>query len=243
MLADFSGHPGLSVVQHKLNRGYGGALKSGILEAKTRYVLTMDADGQHQLADVEKLYKCMLEKDADMVVGQRPRNSSGWYRSAGKWIIRQTVRLLLPLTVVDINSGMKIYDSALAKSYLSLCPDHMAFSDIITLVFLSNRHLVLEQPIEVLPRKDGKSTINTMTAIDTVREIVNIVILFNPMRIFLPLALILFIIGAIVEVPALLRGNGLTPAAMLFLISGVLFFCMGLLAEQLSTIRQNMHRR
>jgi len=242
VLQSFASEPLLRVLSHKVNRGYGGALKTGIRAVETDYVMTLDADGQHRMEDVEKLCRRMIETDADLMIGRRPKSSSGWYRSLGKFIIRSIVRLLLPLTVRDINSGMKLYSTALAKRYLSLCPDHMAFSDIITLVFLSNRHRVLEEPIEVERRLSGRSTISTLTAIDTVREIVNIVILFNPMRIFIPIAMLLILIGVVLEVPALLRGAGITPTALLFFVTGLLFFCMGLLAEQLSTIRQHLHR-
>lgn len=242
VLEAFASEPLLRVLRHKVNRGYGGALKTGIRAVETELVMTLDADGQHRMEDVEKLYRRMHETDADLMIGRRPKSSSGWYRSLGKFIIRNIVRLLLPLTVRDINSGMKLYNTDLAKRYLNLCPDHMAFSDIITLVFLSNRHRVLEEPIEVERRLSGRSTISTLTAIDTVREVVNIVILFNPMRIFIPIAMLLILIGMAVEIPALFRGEGITPTAILFFVTGLLFFCMGLLAEQLSTIRQNLHR-
>ena len=240
ILDGFVKHPALTVVHHKVNRGYGGALKSGIRSAKTTYVMTIDADGQHKLQDVEKLYHLIREKDADMIVGSRPDKGQHWYRSLGKFLIRNFARLLLPLTIRDINSGMKVYDTELAQKYINLCPDHMAFSDIITLVFLSHRHLVLEEPIEINPRASGVSTINTMTAIDTVREIVNIVILFNPMRIFIPVATFLLGFGIIWVAPFMIRGEGVSTGGMLLIVSGLLFFSLGLLAEQLSTIRKSL---
>jgi len=244
MLASFEGNGHLTVIQHKLNRGYGGAIKSGIRAAQTKYVITIDADGQHDLKDVEALYIRAVEADADMVVGSRiGQKEASVYRSMGKSLIRWFANLLLPMPVKDINSGMKLYDAALAKKYLPLCPDHMAFSDIILMVFVSQRHRVLELPITVHPRRGGVSTISTMTAIDTVREILNIVILFNPMRVFMPIALFLLLFGVVWGLPILLRGNGVSVGAMLLLVSSLLFFFLGLIAEQLSTIRKSLTDR
>ena len=110
-------------------------------------------------------------------------------RDLGKSLIRFVARLVLDLDVYDINSGLKVYDAKLAKRYLRLCPDSMAYSDVITLVFVSQRHRVRERPIRVRARLAGESTITTATALDTVKEILNIVVLFNPMRIFLPMSL------------------------------------------------------
>lgn len=244
ILSGMVDEPLLTVVHHKLNRGYGGAIKSGIRACGTDYVITMDADGQHRLEDVEALYIRLKNDDADMVVGDRGLQSdASLYRGIGKRLIRWFARLLLPMPIRDINSGLKIYDAALAKRYLALCPDHMAFSDIILMVFVSQRHRVVEEPIKVRARKAGISTISTMTAIDTVREILNIVILFNPMRVFVPIAVFLFLFGTVWGLPILLRGNGVSVGAMLLLVSSLLFFFLGLLAEQLSTIRKALADR
>lgn len=239
VLDGLNGQGGMSAIHHKLNRGYGGAIKSGIRAAFTKYVITIDADGQHDLMDLEALYKMAVEADADMVVGSRiGQKEASFYRGIGKSLIRWFANLLLPMPVKDINSGMKLYDTALAKKYLPLCPDHMAFSDIILMVFVSQRHRVLEMPITVHPRKGGVSTISTMTAIDTVREILNIVILFNPMRVFMPIATFLLVFGIAWELPFLIRGMGVSVGAMLLIVSGLIFFFLGLMAEQLSTIRK-----
>ena len=225
---------------HKVNRGYGGAIKTGVRNAKTQYVITIDADGQHDLNDVVQLYQQIIESDADMIVGSRmAHKNASIYRGIGKWLIRSFAKLLLPIHIDDINSGMKIYSTELAQRYIRLCPDHMAYSDIIAMVFISQRHLVLEKPINIKPRTAGVSTISTLTAIETVREILNIVVLFNPTRIFLPLAIFLFAFGVLWELPILLRGAGVSVGAMLLMISGLIFFFLGLMAEQLSLIRKD----
>ncbi len=242
VLERFSGQAQLTVIHHKVNNGYGGALKSGIRAASTAYTITIDADGQHQLEDVEKLYSKIKETQADMIVGKRPGSSSNLYRRLGKFLIRSLARVLLPMPISDLNSGMKIFKTEIAQKYLELCPNSMAFSDTITLIYINEKFLVSEEQITISPRISGKSTINLATAIDTVVEILNLVTLFNPMRIFLPISLLFIVAGILWNIPIFLKGNGLSVGTLLLMISGILFFCLGLIAEQLSLIRKGRYR-
>ena len=230
----------LNVVQHKLNKGYGAAIKSAIQACDTEYVITIDADGQHRLEDVEKLFALVKSTVADMIVGSRKgTKDASFLRSIGKSIIRATAKLMLTVPVYDINSGMKIYRTELAKQYLYLTPNNMPYSDIITLIFISNRHLVLEEPIVVKDRLKGESTIGIQTAFETIMEIVNMIFLFNPMKIFLPVSIISFLISLAWGVPIILRGQGVSSGALLGFISSLIFFFLGLIAEQLTLIRKN----
>ena len=224
-------------IRNKVNKGYGGAIKEGIKAANTTYIATMDADGQHNIEDVKKLFQYLIDTDADMTIGQRMERS-GVYRETGKILIKRIASFLMPVTIKDLNSGLKLYRSDLARKYSKLCPDSMAFSDVIALTFLSQRHLVLEMPVRIKPRRDGTSTISTFTAFETVKQILNIVILFNPMRIFLPLSIFSITISLLWAIPIIVRGNGVSVGAMLGIVTGIFFFFAGLLAEQLSLLRK-----
>jgi glycosyltransferase involved in cell wall biosynthesis len=242
LLEQYSSHDFFLPLWHKVNRGYGGAIKTGINAAQTPYVITIDADGQHQLADVSALHNVLREQDADMIVGSRGKHKENLYRKTGKTLIRFIANLLMPIKIKDINSGMKMYRTSLAKQYLPLCPDNMAFSDIITLSFIHHKHLVLEHQITVLPRKSGTSTISTKTAFDTVLELFNIVMLFNPTRIFLPPALFFLLFATGWGLPFILRDEGVSVGTLLLFVTGMIFFFLGLIAEQLSVIRQSLNR-
>ena len=237
--AHFENQPRCKAVHHKLNKGYGGAIKSGILAAETDYVITIDADGQHYLEDVDKLFALIVAQDADMIVGsRRGQQEASAFRGLGKTIIRSIARFLMPMHIYDINSGMKIYDTQLAKKYLPLCPDAMAYSDIIALVFINQRHRVGEEPIRIKPRVAGDSTINVRTAYETIMEIINVVILFNPMRIFFPIAVFFVLSGILWDLQFFLHGLGVSTGAGMLVVSGFIFFMLGLVTEQLSQIRK-----
>lgn len=229
-------------IHHKVNRGYGGAIKSGINATKTSLVITIDADGQHRLEDVTALYDALLRNDADMVIGRRKKHKESLYRKTGKALIRFIAGLLMPISIHDLNSGMKIYVTSLVKNYMHLCPDNMALSDIITLIFINQRHLVLEHPITVVPRTSGTSTISIKTAFDTVLEIVHVVTMFDPMRLFFPPALFFLLFSAVWGIPILLRGEGVSVGTLFLFVTGLIFFFLGLLAEQLALIRKNLNR-
>ncbi len=239
ILRQYEGDPSLEIIHHKVNRGYGAALKTGILAVKSPYLVTIDADGQHRLEDIDQLQRELLQHNADMIIGSRVNHgSASLYRGLGKSIIRAIARVLVPNKISDLNSGMKLYSTELAKRYIVLCPDSMAFSDIITLVFISERNLVIEYPITVNQRMAGCSTIDTRTAMNTVIEVFNMLMLFNPLRVLVPLSLLTCLAGTVWGVQFILRGRGLSVAALLLLLSGVILFTFGLIAQQLSLIRR-----
>jgi glycosyltransferase involved in cell wall biosynthesis len=230
--------PAVRVIHHKINRGYGGALKTGLLDTNTPYVVTFDGDGQHEPEDILRLLEFTVEHDADLVVGNRDLGKAGnWYRELGKTLIRSFTRLLMPLPIQDLNSGFKLYRTDLVQAYLPVCPDSMAFSDVIALTFLNQKDLVLEYPIRVNIRKLGTSTISTYTAIETIMEILNLAMLFNPLKIFLSLSAICIAFGILWGTPFLLLNRGMSVGAMLAIVSGLIFFFIGLVASQLSSMR------
>ena len=242
ILSTFPLSDSFAVIHHKLNKGYGAAIKNGIFNCSTKYCITIDADGQHKLEDIERLFNCLSSKDADMIVGSRKGiRSASYSRKIGKSIIRMIAKILMTVPVYDINSGMKIYRTDLAKKYIHLAPDTMSYSDIITLIFINNRHLVLEEPITITPRLKGKSTIGMQTAFQTLMEIINIVILFNPMKIFLPVSIITILLTLVWGIPLILQGRGVSTGTLLGIVSGMIFFLLGLIAEQLSLVRRNQN--
>ncbi len=241
ILSSIEGNAFVEVLHHKVNRGYGGALKTGISAATTKYVITMDADGQHDVSDIDILFDFAQKNTADMVIGTRSNTQpASLYRELGKWLIRGFTGILVPLPIHDLNSGFKLYQTRLVQRYLSLCPDSMAFSDVITLLFLNQKHHVLEHPISVKHRMTGSSSISTRTAFQTVIEILSLVMLVNPLRIFLPLSIICISVGLLWGIPIMFAGRGISVGSMLAIVLGALFFFLGLIANQLSAIRLHL---
>ena len=241
ILESFKDQPRLTTFTHKVNRGYGSALKTGLLAVDTDYAVTFDADGQHQLSDIDAIFNLLLEEDADLVVGNRAGSkNTHWYREMGKWIIRRVAAMMVPMPLKDLNSGFKLYRTKLVQRYIPLCPNSMAFSDVITLIFLNEKHKVLEHPISINPRRFGSSKISTKTAFETIMEIINLVMLLAPLRFFLPASLLCFIVGIGWGIPFVATGRGVSVGAMLAIVTGLIMVMLGLVSEQLSQIRKEL---
>lgn len=232
------------VLRHKLNRGYGGALKTGVAAARTRYTITVDADGQHRLEDVRRLYDVICRTDADMVIGsRRGQKDATLSRALGKRLIRLLARSLMTVPVHDLNSGMKIVDTRMAQQVLHLCPDTMAYSDTIALLFINHRCLVLEEPIEIRERQGRASTIGLRDALATVRAIINMVMLFHPLNLFLPAAISLAAFGLLWTARCYLINHVVSQGAAVLLLSALFTLLLGLLAEQLADLRRTQGPR
>lgn len=239
LLASHASHPRLTAYRHRTNRGYGNALKTGLFHVETPFAVTMDADGQHRMEDVVRLLEVMQTHDADLVIGARVVNdTSGIYRRLGKGLIRLIARLLFPVRIRDLNSGFKLYRAEIVRRLLPWCPGSMAFSDVVTLLHLNLDLHVIEIPVETHPRQGGRSTINTMTAVETLVEIVNVLMWFKPLKIFLPLAAMLVLAGVAWAIPFLLAGTGMSGVSLLAIMSGMMVGMLGFLAEQLAYLRR-----
>lgn len=238
ILKEFQSKRSFTVIHHKINKGYGSAIKTGIRAAETEYLVTVDGDGQHRTDSITGMYERMLAEDIDLLIGTRPSEKKLSARGFGKWVIRSLSRALLPNKISDLNSGLKMYRTDLAQRFIKVSPDSMAFSDIITLTFIAEKHKVEEILIEINPRAGGESKVTFGSAIDIVIEIINIVVFFNPLRLFLPLSVLFLVAGLAWGIPIILQGRGLSTGTLLaFTFSGIVLL-LGLIAEQLSQIRR-----
>jgi glycosyltransferase involved in cell wall biosynthesis len=227
----------INFVNHKLNKGYGAALKTGIKLVETKYVVTMDADGQHIIEDILKLREKIISSNADLVVGIRDLSNDSFYRKLGKKLINIILKILLPsINISDLNSGMKIYETNNVKKYISLCPNGMSFSDVITLIYLIMKQLVVEEKISIQKRSQGKSKVSTKNAFKTVWKIMLTVMIFHPIRIFFPISLALLIIGLSWSIKFLFEDLGFTVGGSILIISGILIMVLGLISDKISLI-------
>jgi glycosyltransferase involved in cell wall biosynthesis len=236
--AEIAEECGARVIRHPRNRGYGAALKTGVKGTDSDYVLTMDADGQHRLADVMKLCDAVSgERAPDCVIGHRTRllHSPLW-RMPGKWMLKALARVLTQRKIPDLNSGLRVVRREVLLRYLHLCPSGFSFTTTITVALLSRGYSVEFVPIEV-ERRQGKSLVSVGTGFQTILLVLRLASLFNPLRVFLPLALGLITFGTAWAVPYLVRGDGLTVAAMLSILTGVLLFGLGLICDQVAQLR------
>ena len=142
------------------NMGYGYAIKRGIEKATRPLVCTIDGDGQHLVSDINKLYQVYkLVDDCKMVVGSRWNLTERPYR----WMARKLLNFLATLIsnhyMVDLNSGLRIFDRQIALNYSSILCDTFSFTTSLSMSIVTDGHKFAYFPINVQPRTYGESRV------------------------------------------------------------------------------------
>jgi glycosyltransferase involved in cell wall biosynthesis len=228
---------GAKAIRREMNRGYGASLKEGVRKASGDIVLLMDADGQHSCDDIKRLLDEMAEND--MVVGKRNKKAIKAIRKPGKWILMKVADLLVNQKIPDINSGFRAIDRNLALKYLPILPNGFSFTTTITLAMIKDARNVKYIPIEVSVRQGGKSYVSYFKdGVKTLLLIFRVIMLFNPLKIFVPISAAVFGIGVIYTLYTLVSSTDITDISIILLLSGLGMFMFGLLADQIANIRR-----
>lgn len=154
----------IKTIRYVPNMGYGYALKKGIEAADTDIVLTMDGDNQHLPEDALKLYRVYkMIKDCKMVVGQRWNLNEKPHRWFGRKVLNFIASCIAGHYLVDLNSGMRIFDRKIALGYKDILCDTFSFTTSLTMSMVTDGHKVAYFPIDVQPRKYGKSHVRLVS--------------------------------------------------------------------------------
>lgn len=150
-------------VGYTMNMGYGYAIKYGISKATNNIIMVCDGDGQHTVSDAQKLYAVYkLGEDIDMVIGQRYNLSETPIR----WVARKCLNFLASIIaghyLVDLNSGMRIFDKQLAIGYKPILCDTFSFTTSFSMATVTDGYKIMYFPINVQPRKHGKSRVKLL---------------------------------------------------------------------------------
>lgn len=229
---------GVKVIRHPENIGYGAALKSGIRQASNEYILILDSDGQHRnFRDIELLYSYI--KDYEMVVGARTKGCKGsLVRRMGKNLLRAVASFLVEKDIPDLNSGFRIIKKSIVEGYFHLLCNEFSFTSTLTLIMLKEGFQVKFVPIEV-EKRQGRSTVKFIRhGLGALLFILCTIMLFNPLRVFIPISLVLFIFGLGRLIQGLTAGVDYTITAVIGIVSSVVIFTFGLLADQIASLRR-----
>jgi glycosyltransferase involved in cell wall biosynthesis len=188
---------GIRLIQFRTNRGSGSARKYGTLEARGRVVVWSDVDMTYPNEDIPALV-AELEMGWDQVVGARTSEQGKvkLLRTPAKWVIRKLASYLVDTDIPDLNSGLRVFRRSVAAQYLYLLPRGFSCVTTITLAFLNNGYSVKYVPIDYHPRV-GESKFHWWK--DTRRyllQVVRMMLMYNPLRVFMPPALWILALGA-----------------------------------------------
>ncbi len=237
-------HPDLVRVAHHIsNKGNGAALRTGIRFARGSLVVTMDADGQHAPEHIFKLIERI--PPYDLVIGSRTEGYRGrWYRNFANRIFRLVAGWLTRRPIDDLTSGFRAMRRAAVEHFLPLFPEGFSAPTTTTMAFLKAGYNVAFVPVEVRERKGGKSKIRPwIDGSRFITIILRMIILYDPLRIFLPVGLLLTLLGMAAWAAGLAAAGRLViPNSAVFLFSAALLtWLLGLVSDQLSSTRVQYH--
>lgn len=226
------------LIQQPNNRGYGASLKAGIAAAENDWIVIIDADGTYPAEAIPALLE--HGDEYDMVVGARVGEDVNipWQRRPAKWILAKLASYLAEEPIPDMNSGLRLLKRGLVEKFEHLLPSGFSFTTTITLALLCNDYRVQYIPISYAKRV-GSSKIRPAHAYQFLLLILRTVVYFNPLRVFLPLGAVFFVAGVAKFIYDIFLWN-LSESAVMGILSGILIWCVGLLADQISRIAMSM---
>lgn len=186
---------GARVLRHAVNRGYGAAIKAGITAAEYDTCVILDADNTYPAGEIPALLEEL--ETADMVVGARTRANVHipWVRRPGKWLLARLAERIAGHRIVDLNSGLRAFRRECVSQYFPILPDRFSFTTTVTLAYLADDYRVVYHPIEY-ERRAGSSKIRPHHFLDFVVLVLRMAMLFQPLKVFVPLALGAGLLGA-----------------------------------------------
>lgn len=224
-------------VRSPYNKGNGASVKAGIRAARGDYVLLLDADGQQEPADIGKL---LIHTGVyDLIVGARIKSSQqNVVRALGNGALEGMASYLAGTRIPDLTSGFRVFRRAVILEFIHLLPNRYSYPTTSTLAFLKAGYNVTFVPVVANKRQDGKSGQRLLqNGARFILIILRMITLFSPMKIFAPIALILFALGAAYGVYTAITQVHVTNSTVLLCLTSIIIFLMGLISEQIAALR------
>ena len=227
---------GALVLSHPYSKGNGAAIKTGARAANGEVIVFLDADGQHDPADIPRLLE-RIEAGHDMVVGARQKGSqasvgralaTAFYNRLASWMIGHSVE--------DLTSGFRAVRADKFREFLYLMPNGFSYPTTSTMAFFRAGYSVAYLQINAAQRR-GQSHIHPFR--DGARFLLIIFkvgTLFSPLKIFAPIALSLFVLASAWYGWTWWQQGRLTNMSTLLYSGSVMVFLMGLISEQITAL-------
>jgi glycosyltransferase involved in cell wall biosynthesis len=229
-------HAGACVVRHPYNKGNGAAVKTGIRRSAGEFVLIIDGDGQHRAADALSLVERLGEYD--LVIGARSSSTQATLlRRIGNAALNGFAGYLTGRRIPDLTSGFRAARREHLLEFLHLLPNGFSTPTTTTLAFIKGGYNVAFQPTDASARQGSSKIRLARDGTKFFMIILKIVTLFSPLRVFLPIALVSFVVGAGYAVWTIVSQSHVTNSSVLLIVLAVMVLLVGLVSEQISALR------
>jgi len=227
---------GARVISHPYSLGNGAAVKAGARAATGVVLIFMDADGQHDPADIPRLL-AKLESGYDMVVGARSDESqANWGRGLANRLYNRLASYMTGHPIADLTSGFRAVRAALFRPFLYLLPNGFSYPTTITMAFFRAGYVVAYEPIRA-GRRIGKSHISPLNdGLRFLLIIFKVGTLYSPLKLFVPIAAFHGVVGLGYYVFTYATQQRISLATLFLLSSAVTIFLIGLVSEQITQL-------
>ena len=227
---------GARVIRHPYNKGNGAAVKTGIRQASGTFVLIVDADGQHQPGDALRLVNQLNE--FELVVGARSMETQATpSRRLGNSLLNNLASYLTNRPIPDLTSGFRAARRDCLLEFLHLMPNGFSTPTTTTLAFLKAGYSVQFVPINAAARQGVSKIRLGPDGAKFVLILLKLITIFSPLRIFVPVSLATFTLGAAYAVWTIVTQSHVTNSSVLLILLSVIMFLIGLVSEQIASLR------
>ncbi len=227
---------GARVIRHPYTKGNGASVKSGIRAATGEYILILDADGQHQPADAMRLVSRL--DTYDLVVGARVgRTHATVARRIGNALLNALASFLTERPIPDLTSGFRVARRDCLVEFLHLLPNGFSTPTTTTLAFIKAGYSVTFEPIEAAQRRGVSKIRFGSDGFRFLLILLKVITIFSPLRIFVPISAASFLLGAMYAAWTVATQSHVTNSSVLLILMSVVIFLVGLISEQISTLR------
>jgi glycosyltransferase involved in cell wall biosynthesis len=240
--AEVCASAGLQVLSQPYSMGNGAAVKRGARAASGDTLVFMDADGQHDPADIKRLL-AKLDQGYDMVVGARDwSGQAGVGRGIANTIYNRLASWMTGFQVRDLTSGFRAVRAEKFREFLHLLPNGFSYPTTSTMAFFRSAYAVAYEPVSVAKRT-GKSHIRPIRdGIRFLLIIFKIATLYSPLKLFVPVALSFFLLGVGYYAYTFATMHRFTNMSTLLFSASVIVFLIGLISEQITALTYSKPR-
>jgi len=223
-------------VTHPYNKGNGAAVKSAIRASSSEWLTIVDGDGQHRANDVARLVARLGE--FDLVIGARSADTqASTGRRLGNGLLNWLASYLTERPIPDLTSGFRAARREYLLEFIHLLPNGFSTPTTTTLAFIKAGYNVTFEPIGALPRIGTSKIRLASDGAKFLLILLKVITIFSPLRIFAPVGAAAFLLGAGYGMWNFAYHDRIPNGAVLLLMFSVIVMLVGLVSEQIASLR------
>jgi hypothetical protein len=190
----------------------------------------------HQPSDAARLVSHL---DAyDLVVGARTASTqANNARRIGNAVLNGVASYLTEQHIPDLTSGFRAARREYLLEFLHLLPNGFSTPTTTTLAFIKAGYSVRFEPVQAAQRQGVSKIRLGPDGVQFFMILLKVVTIFSPLRLFLPVSAVAFLVGAAYAVWTIFTQSHVTNSSVLLIVLSVVILLVGLVSEQISSLR------